>query len=119
MISGGETAGDGEIGDGDGAGAWDVSGTITPGDAVGSVTERLLNVCGACVVFFVVSLEVSRVDNELNNDAVVTAAGTLLTLAMPRMMSAVFVSKQPTYTPIVVFIGMAKHEFPGAQVVRI
>ncbi len=37
------------------AGAWEVVGTITPGEVVGSVTERLLNVWVACAgVVFVV-----------------------------------------------------------------
>ena len=29
-------------------GAWEVTVTTTPGDVVGSVTERSLNVCVAC-----------------------------------------------------------------------
>lgn len=118
MISGDGAAGDDELEDDVGAGASEVWGTITPGDAVGSVTERLLNVCGARVVVFVV-VEVVVTANELEDDVIVTTAGTLLTFGIPRMLSAVFMSKQPTYTPAVPFIGTAKHEFPGAQLVSL
>lgn len=118
MTSSDGEANDDKLEDDGGAGAWDVWGTITPGDAVGSVTERVLNVCGAWVVIFVVVIELVGTINELElNGVVVATAGTLL--AIPRILSAVFMSKQPTYMPAVPFMGTAKHESPGAQVVSL
>ena len=113
-------AGGCEVEGDEGIDAWDVSGIITPGDAVGSVTERLLKVWGACVVVVVVGVEVVETNNELDDVVVVVMiAGPLLVCEIPRILSAVFVSKQPTYTPVVSFIGRAKHELPGAQVVSL
>jgi hypothetical protein len=92
----GGAAAAGEIEDGNGADAWDVVGTITPGDAVGSVTERLLNVCGACVAVMV-GFGVVEITNELDDGTgVVAMTVALLALVIPRMLAAALVSKQPT-----------------------
>ena len=36
---------------------------------------------------------------------------------IPNTLSAMVISVHPTYTPIVLFIGIAKHSFPAAQTV--
>jgi len=45
--------------------------------------------------------------------------GTVLALLFPKILSAVIILKQPTYTPAVVFIGTAKHESPVPHVVSL
>lgn len=97
------------------AGAWEVMVTTTPGEVVGSVTERSLNVCVACTG---VVCEVR--DTTMGIDVVVAIeADTTLVSLIPRIFSAVIMLKQPTYTPAVVFIGTAKHESPSPQVVSV
>lgn len=44
---------------------------------------------------------------------------TVLALLIPRILSAVMILKQPTYTPAVVFIGTAKHESPAPHAVSL
>jgi hypothetical protein len=89
--------------------------TTTPGEAVGSVTERLLNVSVTCTG---VVCEVC--ETTVGIDVVVALATEItLVLLIPRIISAVIMLKQPTYTPEVVFIGMAKHESPAPHVVSV
>lgn len=42
-----------------------------------------------------------------------------MTLLIPKILSAVKMLKQPTYTPDVLFNGIAKHESPAPQDVRL
>jgi hypothetical protein len=97
------------------AGACEVMVTTTPGDVVGSVTERLLNVCVACTGAVCEVWETT-----VGKDVVVAlVTETTLVLFIPRILSAVMILKQPTYTPAVVFIGTAKHESSAPQVVSL
>lgn len=99
--------------DDDGAafGACDDLVTMTPGDAVGMVTERLLNVGAACIV------DVCEVSTETAGTKVVAGPVTeiLLILFIPKILSASVILKQPTYTPAIEFIGIAKHELPSVH----
>jgi hypothetical protein len=85
---------------------------MTPGDSVGSVTERLLYVwADACTVDACGVTEAAAgvgVVAELTTE-------TLLTLLIPRILLAVKVLKQPTYTPDVLLSGTAKQESPAPQ----
>jgi hypothetical protein len=85
---------------------------MTPGDAVGIVTERLLNVWGgACTVGV---CEVSETTAGISVVAELVRE-ILLTLFIPRILLAVIMLKQPTYTPAELFIGTAKQESPAPQ----
>jgi hypothetical protein len=89
-----------------------VTVNITPGDAVGSVTERLLNVWGGACTVGVCGVTETAAGVDV---VAAVATETLLALLIPNILSAVKVLKQPTYTPDVLFNGTAKHDSPAPQ----
>lgn len=115
--AGGEGVTELEVGAGTGTGAVGRVATTTPGDFVGIVTDRLLNVCGGSVAVTVIVLLGVGVAAVAGVAGLLVAADAPEASAfdIPRILSPATVSKQPTYTPDVVFIGRAKQDFPAAQ----